>query len=142
MWQVQACLDQAGVQPFDDLRRHLKIGPERDRITREKQRLPACLLQRNAGDRGMTERCLGDGQGGVALAAVHPAQIGVVARDRRSNRAPEPRSRGTGPVPLDLGISLGGSLLKALGFVVAIITYGTDRTNLPSGIVHLVLLAT
>jgi len=30
----------------------------------------------------------------------------------------------------------------ALGFVVAIITYGTGRTNLLSGLVHLVLLAT
>ena len=30
----------------------------------------------------------------------------------------------------------------ALGFAVAIITYGTGRTNLLSGIVHLLLLAT
>jgi len=30
----------------------------------------------------------------------------------------------------------------SLGFVVAIITYCTGRTNLLSGIVHLVLLAT
>jgi Ca2+:H+ antiporter len=44
--------------------------------------------------------------------------------------------------PLQLGISEGGSVLMALGFVVAIITYGTGRTNLLSGIVHLVLLAT
>jgi Ca2+:H+ antiporter len=44
--------------------------------------------------------------------------------------------------PLQLGISEGGSLLMALGFVVAIITYGIGRTNLLSGIVHLVLLAT
>jgi len=29
-----------------------------------------------------------------------------------------------------------------LGFAVAMITYGTGRTNLLSGIVHLVLLAT
>ncbi len=43
--------------------------------------------------------------------------------------------------PLELGISAGGSVLMALGFVVAIITYGTGRTNLLSGIVHLVLLA-
>jgi Ca2+:H+ antiporter len=43
---------------------------------------------------------------------------------------------------LELGISSGGSVLMALGFVVAIITYGTGRTNLLSGIVHLVLLAT
>lgn len=44
--------------------------------------------------------------------------------------------------PLALGISAGASILMALGFVVAIITYGTGRTNLLSGIVHLVLLAT
>ena len=44
--------------------------------------------------------------------------------------------------PLALGISTGASVLMALGFVVAIITYGTGRTNLLSGIVHLVLLAT
>jgi Ca2+:H+ antiporter len=45
-------------------------------------------------------------------------------------------------LPLDLGISSGASVLMALGFVVAIITYGTGRTNLLSGIVHLVLLST
>jgi Ca2+:H+ antiporter len=44
--------------------------------------------------------------------------------------------------PLELGISPGASVLMALGFIVAIITYGTGRTNLLSGIVHLVLLAT
>lgn len=44
--------------------------------------------------------------------------------------------------PLELGISPGASLLMALGFTVAIITYGTGRTNLLSGVVHLVLLAT
>jgi len=44
--------------------------------------------------------------------------------------------------PLELGISAGASVLMALGFVVAIITYGTGRTNLLSGVVHLVLLAT
>ena len=43
--------------------------------------------------------------------------------------------------PLELGVSAGASVLMALGFVVAIITYGTGRTNLLSGIVHLVLLA-
>lgn len=43
--------------------------------------------------------------------------------------------------PLELGISLGGTVLMGLGFLVAIITYGTGRTNLLSGIVHLVLLA-
>jgi Ca2+:H+ antiporter len=44
--------------------------------------------------------------------------------------------------PLELGISAGSSVLMALGFVVAIITYGTGKTNLLSGIVHLVLLGT
>ena len=44
--------------------------------------------------------------------------------------------------PLELGISAGATVLMALGFVVAIITYGTGRTNLLSGIVHLMLLAT
>ena len=44
--------------------------------------------------------------------------------------------------PLELGISAGASVLMGLGFAVAIITYGTGRTNLLSGIVHLVLLAT
>jgi hypothetical protein len=43
--------------------------------------------------------------------------------------------------PLELGISAGASVLMALGFVVAIITYGTGRTNLLSSIEHLVLLA-
>jgi len=44
--------------------------------------------------------------------------------------------------PLALGVSSGDSVLMALGFVVAIITYGTGRTTLLAGIVHLVLLAT
>jgi Ca2+:H+ antiporter len=44
--------------------------------------------------------------------------------------------------PLELGISASASVLMALGFVVAIITYGTGRTNLLAGVVHLVLLAT
>ena len=44
--------------------------------------------------------------------------------------------------PLELGISPGANVLMALGFVVAIITYGTGWTNLLAGIVHLVLLAT
>jgi Ca2+:H+ antiporter len=44
--------------------------------------------------------------------------------------------------PIELGISAGASVLMALGFVVAIITCGTGRTNLLSDIVHLVLLAT
>jgi Ca2+:H+ antiporter len=44
--------------------------------------------------------------------------------------------------PPELGISPGATALMALGFVVAMITYGTGRTNLLSGIVHLVLLVT
>ena len=36
----------------------------------------------------------------------------------------------------------GASVLMALGFAVAIVTYGTGRTTLLAGIVHLVLLAT
>jgi Ca2+:H+ antiporter len=44
-------------------------------------------------------------------------------------------------VPLELGISGGGSVLMALGFAVAILTYGTGRTTLLAGVVHLVLLA-
>jgi Ca2+:H+ antiporter len=44
--------------------------------------------------------------------------------------------------PLELGISSGASVLMALGFLVAVITYGIGRTNLLSGIVHLVLLST
>jgi Ca2+:H+ antiporter len=44
--------------------------------------------------------------------------------------------------PLALGISPGHSVLLALGFAVAMLTYGTGRTNILSGIVHLVLAAT
>lgn len=44
--------------------------------------------------------------------------------------------------PLALGISAGHTTLLALSFAVAIITYGTGRTNLLCGIVHLVLAAT
>ncbi|MEN9500400.1 MAG: hypothetical protein RIS83_2220 [Pseudomonadota bacterium] len=44
--------------------------------------------------------------------------------------------------PLALGISEGHSVLLALGFGVAILTFGTGRTNILSGIVHLVLAAT
>ena len=43
--------------------------------------------------------------------------------------------------PLELGISPGNSILMALGIVIAVITYGTGRTNVLSGVVHLVLLA-
>jgi Ca2+:H+ antiporter len=44
--------------------------------------------------------------------------------------------------PLTLGIEPGAAVLMMLGFLVAMITYGTGRTNLLSGVVHLVLLAT
>lgn len=43
--------------------------------------------------------------------------------------------------PLELGISSGATVLMGLGFLVAMITYGTGRTNVLSGIVHLVLFA-
>jgi Ca2+:H+ antiporter len=43
--------------------------------------------------------------------------------------------------PLELGISQGATVLMGLGFLVAMITYGTGRTNVLSGIVHLVLFA-
>lgn len=43
--------------------------------------------------------------------------------------------------PLELGISTSNSVLMALGVLVAVITYGTGRTNVLSGLVHLVLLA-
>ncbi|MBR0679999.1 ionic transporter y4hA [Roseomonas eburnea] len=43
--------------------------------------------------------------------------------------------------PLQLGITAGQTVLLALSFAVAIITYGTGRTNLLCGIVHLVLAA-
>ena len=43
--------------------------------------------------------------------------------------------------PLQLGISPGATVLMGLGFLVAMITYGTGRTNVLSGIVHLVLFA-
>ncbi|MCA3279061.1 MAG: ionic transporter y4hA [Roseomonas sp.] len=45
-------------------------------------------------------------------------------------------------MPLALGVSGGHSVLLALGFAVAMLTYGTGRTNILSGIVHLVLAAT
>jgi Ca2+:H+ antiporter len=45
-------------------------------------------------------------------------------------------------LPLELGVSAGATVLMTLGFAVAMITYGTGRTNLLSGVVHLVLLAT
>lgn len=44
--------------------------------------------------------------------------------------------------PLELGINPGQTVLMLLSFAVAMITYGTGRTNLLCGIVHLVLAAT
>ena len=44
--------------------------------------------------------------------------------------------------PLALGIGPGATVLLALSFLTAVITYGTGRTNLLAGFVHLVLLAT
>ena len=43
--------------------------------------------------------------------------------------------------PLELGISPSNSVLMALGALIAVITYGTGRTNVLAGVVHLVLLA-
>jgi Ca2+:H+ antiporter len=43
--------------------------------------------------------------------------------------------------PLALGTDAGSAVLLALSFVMAMLTYGQGRTNLLSGIVHLVLLA-
>lgn len=43
--------------------------------------------------------------------------------------------------PLALGVSAGGAILLALSFMMALITYGTGRANLLSGVVHLILLA-
>lgn len=43
--------------------------------------------------------------------------------------------------PLALGTDAGSTVLLALSFVMAMLTYGQGRTNLLSGIVHLVLLA-
>jgi Ca2+:H+ antiporter len=44
--------------------------------------------------------------------------------------------------PLELGVSPGGAVLLALSFMMALITYGTGRATLLSGLVHLILLAT
>jgi Ca2+:H+ antiporter len=44
--------------------------------------------------------------------------------------------------PLTLGVTPGGAVLLALSFMMALVTYGTGRTNLLSGIVHLILFAT
>ena len=44
-------------------------------------------------------------------------------------------------VPLALGVDPLGAVLLTLSFIMAIITYGTGRASLLSGIVHLILLA-
>jgi Ca2+:H+ antiporter len=41
--------------------------------------------------------------------------------------------------PLTLGVTPGGTVMLALSFMMAVITYGTGRTNLLSGVVHLIL---
>lgn len=43
--------------------------------------------------------------------------------------------------PLELGVSPGGAVLLALSFMMALVTYGTGRASLLSGVVHLILLA-
>ena len=43
--------------------------------------------------------------------------------------------------PLQLGISEANSILMGLGVLIAVITYGTGRTNVLAGVVHLTLLA-
>lgn len=43
---------------------------------------------------------------------------------------------------LALGVNPGGAALLTLSFMMAIITYGTGRATLLSGVVHLILLAT
>lgn len=45
-------------------------------------------------------------------------------------------------IELTLGVTEGGAVMLALSFMMALITYGTGRASLLSGIVHLVLLAT
>jgi Ca2+:H+ antiporter len=45
-------------------------------------------------------------------------------------------------LPLELGVSPGGAALLTLSFLMALITYGTGRASLLSGVVHLILLAT
>lgn len=44
--------------------------------------------------------------------------------------------------PLELGVSPGGAMMLTLSFMMALITYGTGRASLLSGVVHLILLAT
>ncbi|MHB1308035.1 MAG: calcium:cation antiporter [Limisphaerales bacterium] len=44
--------------------------------------------------------------------------------------------------PLELGVSPSGGIMLTLSFMMALITYGTGRASLLSGLVHLILLAT
>jgi Ca2+:H+ antiporter len=44
--------------------------------------------------------------------------------------------------PMALGVTPGGAVLLTLSFMMALITYGTGRASLLSGVVHLILLAT
>jgi Ca2+:H+ antiporter len=44
--------------------------------------------------------------------------------------------------PMALGVTPGGAVLLAVSFMMALITYGTGRASLLSGMVHLILLAT
>jgi Ca2+:H+ antiporter len=44
--------------------------------------------------------------------------------------------------PMALGITPGGAILLGLSFMMALITYGTGRASLLSGVVHLIVLAT
>jgi Ca2+:H+ antiporter len=44
--------------------------------------------------------------------------------------------------PLALGVTPGGAVLLALSFMMALITYGTGRATLLSGVVHVIMLAT
>ncbi len=44
--------------------------------------------------------------------------------------------------PMELGVSPGSAILLALSFMMALITYGSGRSSLLSGVVHLILLAT
>jgi Ca2+:H+ antiporter len=44
--------------------------------------------------------------------------------------------------PMELGVSPGGAMMLTLSFMMALITYGTGRASLLSGVVHLILLAT
>jgi len=43
--------------------------------------------------------------------------------------------------PLALGVTPGGAVMLAVSFLMALITYGTGRASLLSGVVHVILLA-